>query len=124
QGVLFSVLDVPPNSSLERLVPYAEQVQKEYTTVPEYHHSFQITVPSGGFSGLVLAPWDERDRTVFQIQPEVSKKLSNIAGVRVPVFLPSALPSPGRFPVEFVVSSTAEHAEIVENVNKLVKAAM
>ncbi len=124
QGVLFSVLDVPANSTLERLVPYTEQVEKEYKTIPEYHHSFQITFPTGGFSGLVLGPWGERERTVFDLQPELSKKLSRIAGVKVPVFLPSALPSPGRFPVEFVVSATAEHEEIVKNVNKLVAAAM
>ncbi len=124
QGVLFSVLDVPANASLEQLVPYTEQVQEIYETVPEFHHSFQITFPTGGFSGMVVSPWDERERSIFQIQPEMMQKLSQIAGVKVPVFLPPALPSPGRFPVEFVIASTAEHEQIVENANKLVAEAV
>lgn len=123
QGVLFSVLDVPANASLEQLVPYAEEVQKAYESVAEYDHSFQVTLPNRGFSGLVLAPWADRERTVFEILPELTQKVSRIAGMKVPVFLPSALPSPGTFPVEFVVSSTADHEEIVRNVNKLVKEA-
>jgi len=124
QGVLFSVLDVPANATLEQLVPYADKIQREYESVPEYHHSFQIIFPTGGFSGLVLAPWDERKRDVFAVQPEVTKKLSDISGVKVPVFLRPALPGPGNFPVEFVVSSTAEHEEIVRYVDLLVKDAM
>ncbi len=123
QGVLFSVLDVPPNATLEQLVPYTEQVEKHYEDVPEFHHSFQITTPSGGFSGLVVDPWDERERTIFQLQPELAQKLSHIAGVKAPVILPPALPSPGRFPVEFVIASTAEHEEILDYAKQLVQSA-
>jgi multidrug efflux pump len=123
QGVLFSVLDVPPNATLERLVPYTEQVEKHYEDVPEFHHSFQITMPSGGFSGLVVDPWDERERSIFQLQPELAQKLSRIAGVKAPVILPPALPSPGRFPVEFVIASTAEHEEILDYAKQLVQSA-
>lgn len=124
QGVLFSVLDVPANATLEQLVPYADKIQREYETIPEYDHSFQLVFPTGGFSGIVLKPWDERQRSVFQVQPELGQKLSNIAGIKVPVFLRPALPGPGNFPVEFVVSSTAEHAEIVRYVDQLVQEAM
>jgi len=124
QGVLFSVLDVPANATLEQLVPYADKVQTEYESVAEYDHSFQLVFPSGGFSGIVLSPWEDRKRTVFGVQPELTKKLANIAGIKVPVFLRPALPSPGNFPVEFVVSSTAEHEEIVRYAGQLVKEAM
>ncbi|HXS19237.1 MAG TPA: efflux RND transporter permease subunit, partial [Polyangiaceae bacterium] len=124
QGVLFSVLDVPANATLEQLVPYADKIQTEYESVAEYDHSFQLVFPTGGFSGIVLSPWEDRKRTVFGVQPELTKKLANIAGIKVPVFLRPALPSPGNFPVEFVVSSTAEHEEIVRYAGQLVKEAM
>jgi len=123
QGVLFSVLDVPANATLEQLLPYADKIQDEYESVKEYDHSFQLVFPSGGFSGIVLSPWDARTRTVFDVQPELSGKLSHIAGIKVPVFLRPALPSPGNFPVEFVVSATAEHEEIVRYVDQLVQEA-
>ena len=45
-------------------------------SVPETRHTFQITFPDNGFGGLVLKPWGERKRTVFQILPEVQQKLS------------------------------------------------
>ncbi len=123
QGVVFSVLDVPPNASLEQIVPYTEQIEQAYEETPEFHHSFQITFPTGGFGGLVVQPWDERERTIFQIQPEIAKKLSQLAGVKAPAILPAALPSPGRFPVEFVIASTAEHQQIVDYAQQLVQAA-
>jgi multidrug efflux pump len=124
QGVVFSVLDVPANATLEQLVPYSEQIQAAYEKTPEYHHSFQLTLPTGGFGGIVVDPWSERDRSIFEIQPEVARRLAAVAGVKAPAFLPPALPSPGRFPVEFVIASTAEHEQIVDYANQLADAAM
>lgn len=123
QGVLFSVLDVPPNATLERLVPFTEEIEEAYEQTPEFHHSFQITFPTGGFSGMVVDPWSERERSIFEIQPEMTQKLSRVAGIKAPVILPAALPSAGRFPVEFVIASTADHEQIVQFAQQLSGAA-
>jgi multidrug efflux pump len=123
QGVAFTSLDAPPNATLEQMNVYSTEVQRIFESEPEYDHSFQVTFATGGFGGFIAKPWDERDRSIFPIQEELSKKASGIAGVRAPIFLPSALPSPGFFPVEFVVSSTASHEEIVRYVDELVKIA-
>ena len=40
------------------------------------------------------------------------------------MFLPSALPSAGTFPVEFVIASTASHEELVRFAQQLVQEAM
>jgi multidrug efflux pump len=111
---------LPANASLEQLVPYTEQIQQAYEQTPELSHSFQITFPTGGFGGMVVVPWDERERTIFEIQPEMAEKLSRIAGVRAPAILPPALPSAGQFPVELVIASTADHEQIVERAQTLV----
>lgn len=123
QGVVFGAVDVPANATLEQLTPFTESVNEVFMSTPEFDHSFQITFPNGGFGGLIVRPWDERERTIFEIQPEVFGKLSMNPGVRAPVFLPPALPSPGTFPVEFVISSTADHEEIVRYAQQLVQAA-
>ena len=68
--------------------------------------TFQITFPSSGFGGMVLKPWDERKRTVFQLLPEVQQKLHDIPGIRVLPVTPPALPGGGQFPVEFILAST------------------
>jgi len=123
QSVAFTAIDVPPNATIEQLLPYSEQIQSKFAGLPEYHHSFQITFPTGGFGGVVVNPWDERPRTIFPIQNELTTKLGQISGIRAPVFLPSALPSAGRFPVEVVIASTAEHAEIVRYAEQLAQEA-
>jgi multidrug efflux pump len=124
QGVVFGAIDVPANATLEQLMPYTEAVQEKYASTPEFDHSFQITFPTGGFGGMLVKPWDERKRNIFAIQEEITPKLGGITGVRAPAFLPSALPSAGTFPVEFVIASTAPHEEIVAFAQKLVAEAM
>jgi multidrug efflux pump len=124
QGVVFGAIDVPANATLEQLMPYVEQVQRDYASTAEYDHSFQIAFPTGGFGGMLVKPWDERKRNIFAIQEEISPKLGGITGLRAPAFLPSALPSAGTFPVEFVIASTAPHEEIVAFAQKLALEAM
>jgi len=113
QGVVFGAMDVPANATLEGLTPYAEQLNQVFKSVPEFDHSFQITFPDRGFGGAVVKPWEERKRNIFAIQEELTPKASLIPGVRAPIFLPSALPNAGQFPVELVISSTADHEELV-----------
>jgi len=123
QGVVFSALDLPANATLEQLVPYTEQIFDIYASVPEFDHSFQLTSPNQGFGGFLAKPWGERKRTIFQVQEELAAKLAAVPGLRAPAFLPAALPSPGLFPVEFVIASTANHDEILPFANQLVQAA-
>jgi multidrug efflux pump len=123
QGVVFGALDVPPNATLEQLTPYTDQVGKIFASVPEFAQSFQITFPTGGFGGALMKPWDERERSIFPIQFELSEKTAQVAGLRAPMFLPPALPSAGFFPVELVIASTAEHEEILGFAAQLAQAA-
>jgi len=124
QGAIFGAIDVPPNATLEQLAPYTAQVANLATTLPEFQQSFQLTFPTGGFGGVLMKPWDQRKRNIFAIQAEMSAKSSAIAGIRAPFFLPSALPSAGFFPVEFVLSSTASHEEILRFAEQLQAEAM
>lgn len=123
QGVVFGALDMPSNATLEQLTPYTEQTFSIFKETPEFDHSFQLTMPTTGFGGLVVKPWGERKRSIFEIQEEVSEKTSRITGVRAPMFLPGALPSAGTFPVEFVISSTANHDELVRFAERIVQEA-
>jgi multidrug efflux pump len=124
QGVVFTSFDVPANATLEQLVPYTDQVNRIFQSEPEFDHSFQITFPTAGFGGMLAKPWDERKRSIFPIQDEVGKKLGAVAGVRAPAFLPGALPSAGFLPIEFVISSTGTHEELVRYADQLVQEAV
>jgi multidrug efflux pump len=124
QGVIFGAIDVPANATLEQLMPYVDQIQHDFASTPEFDHSFQVAFPAGGFGGILVKPWEERKRNIFTIQEELAPKLGKITGVRAPAFLPSALPSAGTFPVEFVIASTASHEELVRFAQELAVAAM
>lgn len=124
QGVLFAIVDAPANNSLEEMVRYAEAANDAFFSVPESAYTFQITFPSGGFGGLVLDPWGQRQRTVFEVLPDVQAELSKIPGITMFAVTPPALPGGGSFPVEFVISSTAEPEQILPFAEQLQMAAM
>jgi multidrug efflux pump len=124
QGVVFGAIEVPANATLERLTPYTGQIYDIYSALPEFDHSFQLTFPSNGFGGMLAKPWHERKRSIYPVQEELAQKLSSVAGVRAPAFLPSALPSAGLFPVEFVIASTASHEELLSFAQKLAEEAL
>lgn len=124
QGGVFGALEVPANASLEQVTTYSEQVGEHMASIPEFSHSFQITFSTNGFGGAIMKPWGERKRSIFPIQEELSAKTMAVTGVRAPVFLPPALPSPGFFPIEIVLASTASHDEILRFSDQLVEEAM
>lgn len=123
QGVLFGIVQGPPEATIEQMRLATTEVHNAYASLPEYRGSFQLTSPGFGFSGVVLKPWAERSRDVMSIEPEVWGKVGAIPGVRVIVTSPAPLPGGSDFPVEFVISSTAEPKEVVGYAQQLVGAA-
>lgn len=119
QGVIFGIVQSAANSTLDQNSHFAAAANRAFLSVPEADFTFQITFPDGGFGGLVTKPWDERERTVFEILPEIQGKLSSIPGIQMFAVTPPALPGGGDFPVEFVLASTAEPEQILEFARQL-----
>jgi multidrug efflux pump len=113
QGVVFGIVEGPANATIEQTTFYADEVNKLFEKVPETGQTFQLTFPDSGFSGMVLKPWGERKRTVFQITPGIQMMVNNVPGIRLLMVTPPALPGGGQFPVEFVLSSTVEPDQIL-----------
>jgi multidrug efflux pump len=120
QSVVFGIVQAAPNSTLDQTTLFTDQVNKVYESFPETEATFQITFPTGGFCGMVVKPWRERRKSSEQIQVESSMGLSQIPGIRVIPIVPPALPGGGVFPVDFVIASTAEPAQLAEFANQLV----
>ncbi len=113
QGVIFGIVDSAANSTLDQNRHFMAAVNQAFLSVPETKFVFQLTMPSSGFSGMVVQPWQERKRTIFEIMPEVQMKLHGIPGIQVFPVTPPALPGGGQFPVEFVIASTAEPEQVL-----------
>ena len=120
QGVVFGIVQAAPNATIDQTTRYTEKVNDVFESFPETAHTFQLTQPSGGFSGMVTKPWSQRKRTTEQLLGEVFAKVSAVPGVRVIATTPAPLPGGGDFPVEFVIVSTAEPRELLEFANQLV----
>ena len=114
QGAVFSIIEAPASSTLELTAHFTAAADKIFQSIPENDFTFQITFPTGGFGGLITKPWSERKRTVKQILVEIQQKMRAIPGIRVLSITPPALPGGGDFPVEFIIASTAEHAQILD----------
>ena len=114
QGIILGIVEAPADATVDQTSFYTEAVNREWMSEPEFERSFQLTFPDQGMGGMVLKPWGERKRKVFQILPEVTKKVSSIPGIRTMSVLPPALPGGGQFRVEFITASTAEPAVILD----------
>jgi multidrug efflux pump len=119
EGFAMSIVEAAADATIDQTTFYTEALNRELMSIPEEDHTFQVTFPDNGFSGLVLKPWGERKRTVFEIAREVQGKVSKISGIRTFVATPSALPGGGQFPVEFVIGSTADPETILKFAEQL-----
>lgn len=125
QGVIFGIVQTPANATLEQNMLFSLQMNDIYKSFPETDQTFQVTLATQGFSGMVTKPWSERTRTTQQILGEVNKKLSQLPGVQIFAVTPSPLPGGSESgSVGFVISSVAEPREINELSQQLVQAAM
>jgi multidrug efflux pump len=120
QGVVFGYIQAAANSTLDQTRLFATQVNDVYQSFPETGNTFQIIGATGGFGGMVTKPWSQRRKTTEQLLLESAGKLAQIPGVRVIPRTPAPLPGGGDFPVDFVIASTAEPAQLLDVAHKLV----
>ncbi|EKD55451.1 MAG: hypothetical protein ACD_60C00007G0015 [uncultured bacterium] len=112
QGIIIAEVTAPANSSLAQTQLYSNQVYNIFKKYPETDHIFQIDGANGlnsSIVGMVLKPWDERNRTSNQLQPEIQKQLNDVAGAKVAAFQLPSLPGGGSgLPIQFVVTTTED----------------
>lgn len=132
QSVIFSAITAPSNATTDQKMQYAKAVEDVFLGIPERDITFQLLFPAAqgaafgfdGFGGMVVKPWDQRKRSVFQILPEVQGKLMQVPGLQTFALTPAALPGGSNFPIEFVVASTAEAPQLLEFAQQIVHKAM
>jgi multidrug efflux pump len=118
QGFSFGIIQNQANASADQKAHYGRAVEEIFLAEPERDLTFQLLLsPSdplsvaqgvGGFAGMVLKPWSERDRSLSEILPELQAKLSAVPGLQIYAGRPPALPGGSNYPVEFVITSTDE----------------
>jgi multidrug efflux pump len=129
QGILFVAARGPETATIDYTQRYTQDVIDVYETIPEYYESFFILgfggSPNSAFSGFKIVPIEQRQRTQQQVQEELQPKLNGLVGQQVAVFPRPSLPGAGRgLPLQFVVRSPGDYAELDQAVDELLAAAM
>ncbi|HWN43917.1 MAG TPA: efflux RND transporter permease subunit, partial [Thermoanaerobaculia bacterium] len=125
QGIVFGIIQASANSTIDQTRLFTDEIHRVFHSFPETDSTFLITFPTGGFAGMGLKPWSEREKSSMEMQGAVSAELSKIAGVRIIPITPPALPGGGGgLPVDLVIASTAEPQQLIEIGNQFVQKAM
>ena len=116
QGIIISLLTTAPNATLKQTGLYSKENYEIVKSFPETDHIFQIDGRgdlNSAITGMVLKPWDKRQRTADQIQPLVQGMLNRITGGIVAVFQRSPLPGAGGgLPLQFVIETTQSYEQL------------
>jgi len=124
QGVIFGIGTTAANATLDQNISYAAAVEKAYASDPDTNFIFQLTLPDQAIAGLVARPWGERKRPIKTILAEMQPKVAVIPGIQMQLVQPPALPGGGTFPIEVVLTSTADTEEILSFAKQLAAKAM
>jgi multidrug efflux pump len=114
QGVLISISFNNPTATLQQRQLYADQVYDIFKKFPETDHVFQLNTPTQVIGGMVLKPWNERNKTATQLQPAVQQQLAQIAGTQNALFQPPPLPGARGLPIQFVITTTEPFSRLYE----------
>jgi len=105
---------------------YTKQVNDIFASIPERDGTFLINglgSVNNFIGGLILKPWDQRDRKQQDIQQEIQGKLAKISGINAFSINFPSLPGASQGGVSFVVSSTDDYKTIESVTQKILDAA-
>jgi hydrophobe/amphiphile efflux-1 (HAE1) family protein len=126
QGWFLTIVETPPYANLDYLERQTEALYEVFSAVPEQEHVFNINGSGGvnqAFAGILMKPWDQRDRGPAEILAELQPQL-DVPGASVVAFSPPALPgSSGGPPVQFVITTTQDFLQLSQLVDQIQQAA-
>ena len=128
QSILFFMATGPQTATLKYNEAYTRELMQAFETIPEYNESFLLlgfgqhdNVVFGGFK---MPSTTERQRSQMEIQPELQAKVDEIAGFKTAVIPRPSLPgSGGGLPLQFVIVTDADYAQLDQVADQLVNSA-
>jgi multidrug efflux pump len=123
EGFIMVIVNSAPDASLAYTSSHMDKVLEVGRKLPEFEAMFEIVFPSNGFGGYLFKNWHERQRTAFEIQPEIYGAVSQIKELQIFPVLPPALPGAGNFDVELVLKGPGTPEQMADYAGQLVNAA-
>ncbi len=127
QSVLFVSATGPQEATIDYMESFTRRFEQVYDSTPEKQDYFVVNgmgQVNNVISGFILKPWDQRERTQTDVQPEIQNGLAAVPGLKSAVFPLPSLPSGANgLPFQFVVTSTAPYRQLHEVSQDLLSAA-
>jgi multidrug efflux pump len=98
-------MESAPDASLVATNQATLAVVDAINSFPEAEFMWSLTANWGGFGGMVVRDWKERDRTTAELYGPVYGAVSQIPGLRVLPRLDPPLPTPGQYDVELILQT-------------------
>lgn len=98
-------LDTAPDATIEAVNRESLELVKNVTAFPETDYMWSLTAGWGGFGGMKMKPWGERERTTEEMYGQVFGAVSQVPGLRVFPRLDPSLPTSGQYDVELVLQT-------------------
>ncbi len=112
QSFLIAQATSPPNATLQGRYIYSAEALRIAFESAHPQHVFQVDAPGQTFMGLVLPPRNQRNRGAKEIQNQLSAALASVAGQKLAVFPPPALPGAFGLPIQFAITTTESAARL------------
>lgn len=128
QSILFLMMNSPKYANLNYTEKYTDKLTNVLRNIPETQDFFVVNGMGSvntAIAGLILKPWEERNKSQENVLGGLQPELSKIAGISAVAFpLPSLPGNAGGMPVQFVVTSTEDYTVIYQVLKRLQAAAM
>ncbi|MBV8210469.1 MAG: efflux RND transporter permease subunit [Burkholderiaceae bacterium] len=109
QGIVLNQIIGAPDATAAQMLSYSKQVFDISRRLPEYYQMFQISgnpTINQGFGGVMFKPWNQRTRSAGEIQQQLQREWSSVAGAQVAAFQFPPLPGTSGLPLQFVIKTT------------------
>jgi multidrug efflux pump len=116
--------EAAPDSSLPATNRESLKLVDALRKFPEAQYVWSLTASWGGYGGIVMNDWRDRERSTEEMYGEVYGAVSQIEGLRVFPRLDPPLPTPGEYDVELVLQSDASVEEMAQITQAVLDAGM
>ncbi|NSL17835.1 efflux RND transporter permease subunit [Tatlockia micdadei] len=123
QGFFFVASQAPQYATINYLETFTKPFDEIYKSFPETEHYFTVNLGSP-ISGMVLKPWNKRERSQFELKEPLQQKLDQVTGLKSFAVIPPPLPGGGSgTPIQFVIKTTNDFQTLFDLSNQLIEKA-
>ncbi len=123
-GYLHVAYSHPRQMNSEYVTEYSELIEGVLWEFPETYGTvrFEMTMDDGSsVAAIRMTSWDDRERTIMDLRPELQQRLNSLPGFLSSVFIFDLSPGPGGSmpPIQFVIKTTDDYPALMEVANRV-----